>query len=56
LEAGDHRFDRCPAPKANAYSEALRVRMIEVLVDENVNRAVHGSYRGFLRLHQSDKR
>jgi glutamate-1-semialdehyde 2,1-aminomutase len=33
--------------RANAYAEALRTRMNEVLEEENVKWAVHGSYSGF---------
>jgi glutamate-1-semialdehyde 2,1-aminomutase len=33
--------------RANAYGEALRAGMNEVLEDEGVNWAVHGSYSGF---------
>jgi glutamate-1-semialdehyde 2,1-aminomutase len=33
--------------RAIAYGEALRARMNEVLVEEKVNWAVHGSYSGF---------
>jgi glutamate-1-semialdehyde 2,1-aminomutase len=33
--------------RANAYGEAMRTRMNEVLAEEHVNWAVHGSYSGF---------